>query len=198
VGNQLSFRRRPPAHPWPARFWVGVPAETPPEKKKKKGGIQGMAVVAIGTTNPGKVAAVKKAFSKYKLLEDLVFVPTKVPSGVPDQPCTLFDTVTGAKNRALLAKEDLLKRCRSDPCGSYVATTSAAHWGLGLESGLFEDPQGKLFDVCACAIFDGDNYHIGYSSAWALPDAVAEVSCCFLNRCCLPTFSTQSGVDLLL
>lgn len=42
-----------------------------------------------------------------------------------------------------------------------------------MESGLFES-EGRLFDVCACAIFDGQEMHIGYSCAWELPQAVQE------------------------
>jgi non-canonical (house-cleaning) NTP pyrophosphatase len=40
-----------------------------------------------------------------------------------------------------------------------------------MESGLFR-VETKLFDVCACAIFDGEHHHLGYSCAWELPEAV--------------------------
>ena len=44
--------------------------------------------------------------------------------------------------------------------------------GIGMESGLFCS-DGRLFDVCACAIYDGKHTHVGYSCAWELPPAVA-------------------------
>jgi hypothetical protein len=36
VGNQLPFRRRPPAHPWPARLWWGFERRPSPVERKKK------------------------------------------------------------------------------------------------------------------------------------------------------------------
>lgn len=46
--------------------------------------------------------------------------------------------------------------------------------GIGIESGLFEDPDGRLCDLTACCIFDGEQEHVGYSCAWVLPDACSK------------------------
>lgn len=84
--------------------------------------------------------------------------PQKVSSGVSDQPKTLAETTQGARNRA--------ERAAAAAGGNNA-------FGIGMESGLFES-EGRLFDVCACAIYDGDEMHIGYSCAWELPPAVSE------------------------
>jgi len=131
-------------------------------------------VIAIGTTNPGKVDAVKQTFAGYPKLQGSVFATSKVVNtGVSDQPYTLSETMTGAKNRATAAWGAHQIGCGGGPCGG-SGGEEASVWGVGMESGLFEDPQGKLFDLCACAIFDGERYHVGYSCAWALPDSLAE------------------------
>ena len=75
-----------------------------------------------------------------------------------DQPKTLAETTQGARNRAQRAA---------------AAAGGADSFGIGMESGLFES-DGRLFDVCACAIFDGQEMHIGYSCAWELPPAVQQ------------------------
>lgn len=85
-------------------------------------------------------------------------LPQKVSSGVSDQPKTLAETTQGARNRAQRAA---------------AAAGGTSTFGIGMESGLFES-DGRLFDVCACAIFDGQEMHIGYSCAWELPPAVQE------------------------
>ena len=159
-----------------------------------------MPLLAVGTTNPGKVAAVRDALASYPALSGMYLLcaltsftapvvsvlprswrmslspscsfanaafhgsgtgwtpsPQKVSSGVSDQPKTLAETTQGARNRAERA----------------AAAAGADAFGIGMESGLFES-EGRLFDVCACAIFDGKEMHIGYSCAWELPPAVQE------------------------
>merc|ERR1712232_1021195 len=66
------------------------------------------------------------------------------------------ETARGARNRAENA----------------MATfEGAAQLGIGLESGLFIT-DNKMYDVCACAIFDGEHHHVGYSCAWEVPPGV--------------------------
>ena len=113
--------------------------------------------LAIGTTNPGKLQSVARALADYPTLSTLKTMPVKVDSGVADQPSTLEETTTGATNRAKRAMKD-------------QGTT----FGIGMESGLFEQG-GKMFDVCACVIYDGENTHVGYSCAWELPNVVTKL-----------------------
>lgn len=120
-----------------------------------------MSILAVGTTNPGKVQAVQATVASYEKMAPFALLATKVESGVSDQPMSLSETSLGAENRARRALDAAAK---SNP--------NSKIFGIGLESGLFEGPGGKLYDVCACCIFDGEHAHLGYSSAWALPDAV--------------------------
>jgi len=110
--------------------------------------------MAVGTTNPGKVAAVRTAVAGYSSLAPWEILTAKVDSGVSDQPATLDETTQGAKNRAQRAR-----------------VQREAELGIGMESGLFE-AGGRLFDVCACVIDDGKQQHVGYSCAWELPTEV--------------------------
>jgi hypothetical protein len=132
--------------------------------------------VAIGTTNAGKCQAVRAALASYERLAGCALAPTKVESGVADQPMTLAETLQGAKNRARGALEafweggegggggggrgggrggrDAEEKGDGGGNGGSAAGAAAA-WGIGMESGLFEDPDGALFDLTACCIFDG-------------------------------------------
>ena len=117
-----------------------------------------MPLLAVGTANPGKVYAVVRALEAYPALSGYRPSPQKVSSGVSDQPKTLAETTQGARNRAERAA---------------AAAGGADTLGIGMESGLFES-DGRLFDLCACVIFDGKEAHVGYSCAWELPPAVTE------------------------
>jgi inosine/xanthosine triphosphatase len=74
-------------------------------------------------------------------------------SGVADQPKSLEETMRGAMNRA----KGALKDC---------------DYSIGLESGLMHVPLSKTgyMDVCVCAIYDGNEFYFGLSSAWEFPD----------------------------
>lgn len=47
-------------------------------------------------------------------------------------------------------------------------------FSFGIESGLMAVPKTKtgFMDVCVCAIYDGNEYHLGLSSAWEAPKDV--------------------------
>lgn len=125
-------------------------------------------IIAIGTTNPGKVQAVRDTIAAYDKLSgpSVVLLPCKVESGVSDQPMTMAESARGAESRALRARSEAMAKHRDTIGGVRLIL------GVGMESGLFEGPNGKLFDVCACVIFDGVHPHLGFSCAWALPDRV--------------------------
>lgn len=109
--------------------------------------------VHVGTTNKAKIAAVDEILKEYPHLSEATVSGVKTESGVSDQPKSLEETIRGAMNRAESAKGD-------------------ADYGIGIESGLMEVPftKGGFMDICACAIRDGDEFHIGLSSAWEFPD----------------------------
>ena len=59
-------------------------------------------------------------------------------------PQTMEETMMGAENRARRAKDAL-----------------GAPLGMGLESGMFR-VSGRLFDVCCCALWDGNVCRFGW------------------------------------
>ena len=109
--------------------------------------------LVIGSKNPAKVRAVKEIIQEYPGLTDASVLSSDVLSEVADQPLSLEDTINGAKNRARNAFSD-------------------CDYSFGLESGLMAVAGSKTgyFDVCVCAIYDGQDYHLGLSSAWEFPD----------------------------
>lgn len=111
--------------------------------------------IAVGSTNPVKVNAVKDIVPLYDLFAEAEVISVNVPSDVSEQPKSIEETVRGAKNRALAAFEghDL---------------------GFGIESGLIEVPGTKtgMMDCCVCAIYDGTDYVIGISSAFECPPQI--------------------------
>ncbi len=112
--------------------------------------------ITIGSKNPAKIAAVAGLMEDYPGFKGASFSGVDVPSGVSEQPKTLEETITGAMNRARQSFVD-------------------CDYSFGLESGLMPVPHTKTgyMDFTACAIFDGQQYHLGLSSAWEAP---AEVS----------------------
>lgn len=114
--------------------------------------------IAVGSTNPVKVKAVQDMIPLYDLFVGAEIISVNVPSQVSEQPKSIGETVQGAKNRALAAFQ-----------GNDL--------GFGLESGLIEVPGTKtgMMDCGVCAIYDGEDYAIGISSAFECPPKVMEL-----------------------
>jgi inosine/xanthosine triphosphatase len=109
--------------------------------------------INIGSQNKSKVDAVKEILLDYPHLADAEVVMMSTESGVANQPKSLEETMRGAMNRAKGAWND-------------------CDYSIGLESGLMHVPMSKTgyMDVCVCAIYDGEEFHFGLSSAWEFPD----------------------------
>jgi len=111
--------------------------------------------VALGSISESKLKYVKNFFHEKGLALELV--PTKVASGISDQPLSEEETVTGAINRAINAFES----------GVAIA--------IGLEGGLHAI-KSRYYLVCAAAIHTGEgNTYIGVSGKLPLPLKVSEV-----------------------
>lgn len=110
--------------------------------------------IVIGSKNRVKVEAVREITADYDIFEGADFHETEVDSGVDEQPKSLGEVVQGAKNRAEAA-------FKKEEDG----------FGFGLESGLMSVPGSKsgIMDLCACAIFDGRDFHLGLSSCFECP-----------------------------
>ena len=106
--------------------------------------------ICVGSTNQVKIEAVREALSEYGL--DAEIISVKAPSDVSEQPKSLDETIKGAMNRA----KNAFSNCT---------------YSIGLESGLVPIPHTKTgyMDICACAIYDGKEFHLGMSSAFEYP-----------------------------
>ncbi len=108
-------------------------------------------LVAIGSTNPVKIAATSAAFRAVWPHESWLFEPVATPSGVADQPMSNGESIRGARNRASRA----------------LAAADDAAYGVGIESGLTEI-EGMWFSTGWIAIFDRSGRE-GLSSSMIRP-----------------------------
>ncbi|MFA6050737.1 MAG: inosine/xanthosine triphosphatase [Candidatus Paceibacterota bacterium] len=113
--------------------------------------------ITVASLNPQKVKAVEESIALYPMLADAIVESISVDTGVADQPKSLEETVRGAVNRAKAAFKD-------------------TDYSIGLESGLIDVPQTKSgqMDLCVCAIYDGNEIHLGLSSAFEPPKKVSD------------------------
>ena len=113
--------------------------------------------IKIASLNKVKIEALEEMLKDYAHLKSAIVSAEDVPSQVSDQPKSLEETIQGAMNRAQGAFSD-------------------CDYSFGIESGLMAVPNTKsgFMDVCACAIFDGKEYHLGLSSAWEAPKKVMD------------------------
>lgn len=111
--------------------------------------------INIGSTNPSKVEALREILQDYPDLKEAKVISFQVHSGVAEQPKSLDETIQGAMNRA----RESFRDCQ---------------YSFGLESGLISVPKSKsgFMDVCVCAIYDGQEFHLGLSSAWEAPKQI--------------------------
>lgn len=108
--------------------------------------------IRVGSDNPIKVDAVRNVLSQ--LFSSVEVMGTKVATSVPEQPFG-EQTRTGAEERARAAIAD----------GDY---------GVGLEAGVFETPDG-LYDIQYCAVVDRrGRVTIGHGSGFRYPPEVAD------------------------
>lgn len=91
--------------------------------------------IAVGSTNPVKIEAVKLAFAKVWPEKNWEVIGLAVPSGISDQPMSDLESIKGARNRAKLALEK-----------------GEADFGVGLEGGM-EKIDNHYFDCgWACVV----------------------------------------------
>lgn len=114
--------------------------------------------IKVASLNPQKIQAVKETILDYEILKEAEIEGVNVSSGVSDQPKSLEETVKGAINRAKNAFID-------------------CDYSFGIESGLLEVPMTKSghVDICICAIYDGNEAHIGGSSVFEIPKKIMEL-----------------------
>jgi inosine/xanthosine triphosphatase len=113
--------------------------------------------VAVGSKNPVKLAAARAVVTR--LVPQITIEPVEVPSGVPDQPFGDDETIRGALTRARGARQKL-----------------DADFGIGLEGGVVEMPDGSMRTCAWAAVVSRSGRHgVGGSLAMPLPNSVAEL-----------------------
>jgi len=60
-------------------------------------------IINVGSQNKVKIEAVTEVFSEFDQFKNLEVVSLDVPSSVSVQPCSLEETIAGARNRATAA-----------------------------------------------------------------------------------------------
>ena len=112
-------------------------------------------IISIGSKNPTKVDALKNILIEYEMFKQIEVIGVEVETGVSDQPMSVDETIQGAKNRAKFA---------------YNKVTNSKY-AFGIESGFMkvESTKQGYMQICVCAIFDGQNYHIGFSPSFECP-----------------------------
>ncbi|MEJ7901378.1 MAG: inosine/xanthosine triphosphatase [Thermomicrobiales bacterium] len=106
--------------------------------------------VAVGSLNPVKIAATAAGFSTVWSEEDWQCDGCLVPSGVSEQPMSNSESIGGARNRAVQARDAL-----------------GAGYGVGIESGL-EEIDGIWFSTGWVVIVNGHGAE-GISSSMLRP-----------------------------
>ena len=120
--------------------------------------IDSARLVAVGSTNPVKVAAARAVLGR--AAPDAEVRGVAVPSGVPDQPWGDDETIRGAVARAR---------------GALAALPGAA-LGVGFEGGVVAEPDGGVRSCAWAAVVAPDGATgVGGSLAMPLPPPVARL-----------------------
>ncbi|MBA3722411.1 MAG: inosine/xanthosine triphosphatase [Parachlamydiaceae bacterium] len=118
-------------------------------------------IVAIGSTNKIKIQALEEILKNYPTFGNAKVISLQVPSEISDQPLSLNETVTGAKNRA----KNVFEKC------------NGCQYGIGIESGLMMVSGAKtgFMEAAICCIYDGQEFFLGQSCAFELPKQIVNL-----------------------
>jgi len=111
--------------------------------------------IGVGSKNKTKVSAVEELLHDYPLFAGAEVEGVAVRVEEFGHPKSLDETIAGAIDRARQAWE-------------------GNDYGFGIEGGLLEVPYSKTgyMEVAACAIYDGEQIHLGLSPACEWPKEV--------------------------
>lgn len=108
--------------------------------------------VAIGSSNPAKISAVKDAFKLFLPDIGFEFITIEVDSGIADQPMSDHETYQGARQRANQA----IEQARAD-------------YGVGIEGGLQKVGQHWVVGNLAVVIDKSGKEGFGISTRISVP-----------------------------
>lgn len=116
-------------------------------------------IIAIGTKNKAKIAALSKALEELCYFKKFEILSFSVSSEVTEQPISLEVTIQGAKNRARNA---------------FVFSSQTIDYSFGIESGLIEAPGTRtgFLNICVCCIYNGREYYTGVSTGFEVPEPI--------------------------
>lgn len=103
-------------------------------------------IVRVGTANPMKVAAARKAFGTF--FKKVQVAGVEVASGVSPQPISFGEIVQGARARARRAFQD-------------------CDYSVGIEAGSFK--VGRTFQITMACVFDGTRDAFGSGPFFEIP-----------------------------
>lgn len=114
--------------------------------------------ICVGSTNQVKIEAVRETIRSYPLLKDAVVTGVPTDSKISDQPFSVDETITGAKNRAEAAFHD-------------------CDYSIGIESGFMKIPHTKTgyLEMTVAVVYDGTRFHIGFGPCFECPPKVMEI-----------------------
>jgi inosine/xanthosine triphosphatase len=115
--------------------------------------------INVGSINQIKVNAVRAVIKSYARFAGAIVDSIDSSSDVSEQPHSLSEIIAGARNRARNAFNDYCQ------------------YSFGIEDGLMPVPYARngYMNICACVIFDGNNYYQGLSPAFELPNSVIKL-----------------------
>lgn len=111
--------------------------------------------ISVGSKNPVKIAAAKKALERLGI--DAELVEAEVPSGVKPQPMSNAEGIEGAINRARASME-----------------RTGADIGIGMEGTVEENKYGMFLTGWAAAVDKSGRLGIGSSAGVLLPERIAK------------------------
>ena len=111
--------------------------------------------IAVGSTNPTKVEAARRAAAK--VWPGCAVVAVAVPSGVGEQPMSDDETIHGAVNRARNA----------------LAAVDGAQIGMGVEGGVHDTDHGMFVTGWAAVVDRNGTLGIGAGGRLLLPETLA-------------------------
>lgn len=125
-----------------------------------------MVTVAIGSTNPVKIAAVVKGFMAVLNIPtaDLEIFSYPIDSGVSNQPFGDTETLEGAENRAKRTFDEHKK-----------ITNSLPTYAVGLEGGVGDSIHEGLECFAWIAVCDGERLHSSRTASFLLPPIISKL-----------------------
>jgi inosine/xanthosine triphosphatase len=111
--------------------------------------------VAVGSTNPVKITAVRTIITR--VWPEAEVTAVSVPTGVSDMPMTDAETVAGARNRAIAARDQI-----------------GADLGIGLEGGVHPNGVGLILHGWVVIVNENGREGIGGAARLPLPQHIAD------------------------